>query len=89
MALRRTVVVVVTEIGQHPEELAYRKANGIEVSLLWSRAENSITVVCVDARTEERFTVAADPADALDVFRHPYAYAARRCRDDCAPALAA
>jgi hypothetical protein len=70
---------MVTDSALHVEELAYRVADGIEVSLLWSRADNSLTVRCADARTEERFVVAAEPTNALDVFNHPFAYAAHHC----------
>jgi hypothetical protein len=69
---------MLTEIAQHVTELAYREADGIEVLLLWSPSDDSLTVVCADTRTEERFAVAAEPSNALDVFNHPYAYAARQ-----------
>ena len=59
------------------EELAYREADGIEVSLLWARADGSLTVVCADTRTGDWFALTPEPATALDVFYHPYAYAAR------------
>jgi len=67
-----------TGIAQHAEELAHREADGIEVLLLWSRADDSLTVVCADTRAGDWFAVAADPTNALDVFHHPYAYAARQ-----------
>jgi len=76
---------MVTNAAQHVEELAHRDADGIEVSLLWSPADDSLTVSCVDARTEERFTIAAEPSIALDVFHHPYAYAARQHIGDRMP----
>ena len=69
---------MVMDTAQHPEELAHREADGIEVSLLWSPDDDSLTVICADGRTGERFTVAAEPSIALDVFHHPYAYAARQ-----------
>ena len=58
------------------EELAHRDADGIEVALLWSRTDDSLTVVCTDARTGDWFALAAESTNALDVFYHPYAYAA-------------
>jgi hypothetical protein len=66
---------MVTDIAQ---ELARREADGIVVSLFWVPADDSLTVVCADTMTEERFTVGAEPTNALDVFHHPYAYAARQ-----------
>jgi len=65
-----------TGIAQHAEELAHREADGIEVSLLWSPADDSLTVVCADTRTDDRFAVSAESTNALDVFHHPYAHAA-------------
>jgi hypothetical protein len=58
-------------------ELDYRENDGIEVSLLWSRATDQLTVLVCDARTDESFELAADPAQAREIFNHPYAYAAR------------
>jgi hypothetical protein len=57
------------------EELDYRANDGIEVSLLWNRDDNSLSVRVVDAKTHERFRVAVRPDEALEVFRHPFAYA--------------
>ncbi len=57
------------------EELDYRENDGIEVSLLWSRISNSLSVRVVDTKTDERFRLAVQPHEAMDVFRHPFAYA--------------
>jgi hypothetical protein len=59
------------------EELAYREADGIEVALLWARGDGRLEVVCSDTRTGDAFTITPEPANALDVFYHPYAYAGR------------
>jgi hypothetical protein len=58
------------------EELDYRDNDGIEVSLLWDRASNALMVFACDTRTNESFEIAVDPAEAREVFLHPYAYAA-------------
>jgi hypothetical protein len=58
------------------EELDYREADGIEVSLLWNRVVNSLSVFVVDARTNECFELEVSPEKALEAFHHPYAYAA-------------
>jgi hypothetical protein len=58
------------------QELAVRAGNGIEVSLLWTRHEDRLTVLVWDEREGESFTLAARRDNALDVFYHPYAYAA-------------
>jgi hypothetical protein len=57
-------------------ELHHRSADGIEVSLLWSRITNALTVAVEDSRSGMSFEVPAPADRALDVFEHPYAYAA-------------
>jgi hypothetical protein len=57
------------------EVLDYRENDGIEVSLLWDRANDSLTVYACDTRTNESFEIAVDAAKAREVFLHPYAYA--------------
>jgi hypothetical protein len=58
------------------EELDYREADGIEVSLLWSRTDNTVSVLVTDAKTNDCFELHVRNEDALDAFRHPFAYAA-------------
>ena len=57
-------------------ELAYRVNDGVEVSLLWHQHEDRLTVLVVDVRTRSWFNVPATSENALDVFNHPFAYAA-------------
>jgi hypothetical protein len=58
-------------------ELESRTTDGIEVRLLWHRAESRVTVTASDGRSGEVVEVAVrDHERALDVFHHPYAYAA-------------
>jgi hypothetical protein len=57
-------------------ELDHRSADGIEVSLLWSRMTNKLMVAVADSRSGESFKVQAPAEKALDVFQHPFAYAA-------------
>jgi hypothetical protein len=56
-------------------ELDYRENDGIEVSLVWNRANNGLTVFACDSRTNENVEIAVDAAQAREVFLHPYAYA--------------
>jgi len=56
-------------------ELDHRSADGIEVSLLWSRNTNRLLVAVADSRSGQSFEVLAPAEKALDVFRHPFAYA--------------
>jgi hypothetical protein len=60
------------------EELDYRESDGVEVSLLWSRADGSLAVAVLDARTAERFELPVEPEQARDAFQHPFADAAFR-----------
>ena len=60
-------------------ELDYRTADGVEVALLWHAGRNFLSVVVSDARVGEIFELVLDERDdAMDVFHHPYAYAAHR-----------
>jgi hypothetical protein len=61
----------------HLRDLDHRRADGIEVRLLWNRRNGRVLVAVSDARTGDAFSVEV-PASArpLDVFHHPYAYAA-------------
>jgi hypothetical protein len=59
-------------------ELASRASNGIEVTLLWNRRSDDLSVFVSDTRTGIEFEVATERHNALDIFNHPYAYAAAR-----------
>jgi hypothetical protein len=60
-------------------ELAHRSADGIDVTLLWTSLTDTLSVVVRDWRTNDAFELVLDSTDdALDVFHHPYAYAAWR-----------
>jgi hypothetical protein len=60
-------------------ELDFRVADGISVALLWSPGSGRVTVAVEDAKTGDAFEVPVGSGErALDVFHHPYAYAAAR-----------
>ena len=59
-------------------ELAQRENDGIAVTLLWHSLTDRLTVAVRDWRTGEAFDLDAEARNAMDVFHHPYAYAARR-----------
>jgi hypothetical protein len=69
-------VVDATTYDLFPQELDHRAADGIEVSLLWSKRTNRLTVTVRDTASGELVQVPCRPDNALDVFRHPFAYAA-------------
>jgi len=65
----------VTQVGGRTvAELAARRRDGLEVTLLWSRRSGALWVVVLHVATGERFTIDADPDNALDVYYHPFAY---------------
>jgi hypothetical protein len=60
-------------------ELDRRLNDGIEVRLLWRPQDDVVLVAVADARTGESFAIEVrDGEKPLDVFQHPYAYAASR-----------
>ena len=74
----RVMKVVTKNSEQLFEELAYRENDGIEVSLLWNRASDSVTVFVSDTKSGDTFELAVGTDSPLEVFNHPYAYAAAR-----------
>ena len=60
-------------------ELDHRTADGVTVALLWHPIGDFVSVVVSDARIGRSFELVLDERDnPLDVFHHPYAYAAHR-----------
>ncbi len=58
-------------------DLAHRSGDGLEIALLWHRRDNRLEVVVTDVRSGASFALATDSGrEALDVFYHPFAYAA-------------
>jgi hypothetical protein len=66
-------------------ELAHRAGDGLEVSLLWQPGSDALWVAVVDTREGDAFAVPVGDAPPLEVFRHPFAYAALRGTDDGRP----
>jgi hypothetical protein len=60
-------------------ELDHRHSNGIDVTLSWCPAANTLHVTVHD-ESGDSFELRVAPHEALDVFNHPYAYAASRGR---------
>ena len=62
-----------------PKELATRTSGTCEVALLWSRRTHRAAVKLEDRATGRELELAIGvDENALDVFNHPYAYAAAR-----------
>jgi hypothetical protein len=71
-------------------ELDRRHNDGIHVRLLWSQDDNRVVVAVADTKTGDAFVVQVRDGDSpVDVFHHPYAYAAWHRIDTCGDATLA
>ena len=72
-------------------ELAQRLTGTLEVVLVWHTDTDRLCVCVHDESGGDHFLLEVGPAEAMDVFHHPYAYAAARgiqyCRHDNAEAV--
>jgi hypothetical protein len=60
-------------------ELAHRRNDGLDIRLLWDSASDRVSVALHDGKSGDGFEVEVGPGErALDVFHHPFAYAAFR-----------
>ena len=58
-------------------ELDRRSNDGIDVRMLWCEHDGRVLVAVRDSKTGDAFAVEVQEGErALDVFHHPYAYAA-------------
>lgn len=64
------------EIRSPIRELAHREGDGLEIVLFWHESTDDLAVGVSDTRSGAYFELAAAPDEALEVFNHPYAYAA-------------
>ena len=79
-----------TSAATERRELAHRTGNGIEVTLLWTKSTNTVTIAVVDTHSSEELEFEVDGSRAFDAFNHPYAHAAiHRGRSTRATPLAA
>ena len=66
----------------NPKLLAIRRSGTAEIGLFWSRRTGRAAVAVEDEATGERFELPVNREDdALDLYNHPYAYAARRAEN--------
>lgn len=66
-----------TETTDTLREMDHRHSDGIDVRLLWDSADGRVIVAVSDAKTGEAMELVVPSHDnALDVFHHPFAYAA-------------
>jgi hypothetical protein len=59
-----------------PRELAHRRNCGIDVRLLWDPDGGGLTVEVLDDNEGSSLVVPVGGRSPLEVFQHPYAYAA-------------
>ena len=62
-------------------QLDARRGDGLDIRLLWNPADDTVTVMVADARTEELFVIPVASYAALDAFRHPFRYAGDPVQD--------
>jgi hypothetical protein len=67
-----------TQTASDRRELAHRINGGIEVTLFWTKSTNWITLEVLDRHSGERLEFDVHRDVALDAFKHPYLYAAKR-----------
>jgi hypothetical protein len=75
---RRTMTTGTNTSERRFQELAYRENEGIEVSLVWDPTDNNVSVFVSDTKTGDLFELAVEDESPLEIFNHPYAYAASR-----------
>jgi hypothetical protein len=80
--LKNTPLQPITEVTMTThttQQLDHRSSNGLDVQLVWDPAQNRVAVIVDDTRTGESFEIEVGPGqNPLEVFRHPFAYLARR-----------
>jgi hypothetical protein len=60
-------------------ELDHRRHDGIDVTMFWEETSNRVIVVVDDRKGGEAFEIVVKPGERpMDVFTHPFAYAATR-----------
>jgi hypothetical protein len=72
------LVLSVAAIVGRMIELASRESGTLHVALLWRPETDLFTVAVDDPAVGDRFELVVDDRDPLDVYYHPYAYAALR-----------
>ncbi|MGH3091755.1 MAG: hypothetical protein ACRDOG_05425 [Gaiellaceae bacterium] len=60
------------------KELAYRRSDGLDVTLLWDPHDDSLAVLVVDERLGVTLELPVRGERPLEAFYHPFAVASRR-----------
>ena len=64
-------------------DLATRRNDGIDVTLWWTPAEDTVSVEVLHVASDSSFELAVERTRALDAFYHPFAYAAEPQPANC------
>jgi hypothetical protein len=64
-----------TDIQEQGLELAQREGDGIRVTLYWRKRDDRVSVTVEDHLLGDATTIEVHPADAMDAYEHPFAYA--------------
>ncbi len=78
MAERAATLATRECLNAPTRELAQRLSGTVEVLLLWHPEIDGVELSVHDPATGVSFQIEVAPANAIDAFYHPYAYAARR-----------
>ena len=70
-----------TTTPNNSRELDARRADGLDIRLLWNPADGAVTVTVADMRTEQLFIIPVASHEALEAFEHPFAYCAAPTSD--------
>ena len=65
-------------IEEPTRELARRRTGSVEILLVWHPISNNVELRIHDTSQEEESGFRVPPGEAMEAFRHPYAYAGRR-----------
>ena len=69
--------LMVASIQRRTRELHSRSGDGLDVTLLWCEDDGQCSVAVNDSRTGDAFRLEVrEGENAMEVFNHPYAYAA-------------
>jgi hypothetical protein len=76
---RRTTMTRRLSFDHTPKMLASRRSGTTDIALFWSKRKHRAAVAVDDEATGEHFELEVNSDDdALDLYNHPYAYAASR-----------
>jgi hypothetical protein len=70
------IEMTTSDLIRAARELDARTGDGIDVRLFWQPTSDEVIVSVFDSTNKQAFELLVDPAEALEAFHHPFAYAA-------------